>query len=85
MRLNLTSATMTKMLQRMSRAGWIEREADDENQWMMRVFLTMVGRAIHGEMEASKTKLDEEALLGFTVEVRLLFRRFLQHARDNLR
>lgn len=83
--LHVTPATITKMLQRMEKAGWIQRNPDEQDQRVMRVYLTEDGRAIRGEMEAILNCLDEEALEGFTLEERVLFRRFLQHARDNLR
>ncbi len=84
-RLHVTPATITKMLQRMEKAGWIQRRPDEADLRVMRVYLTHAGHAVRGEMEAVQKRLDEEAIEGFTLEERLLFRRFLQHARDNLR
>ena len=84
-RLTVTPATVTKMLQRLEKAGWIKRKPDGLDQRVMRVYLTDAGRSIQGEMETILKRLDQEALEGFTLEERVLFRRFLQHARDNLK
>ncbi len=82
--LHVTAATMTKMLQRMEKAGWLQRNPDSDDQRVMRVYLTEAGRAIQGEMLAVLQELDSKSLLGFTTEERVLFRCFLLHARDNL-
>ena len=84
-RLHVTRATMTKMLQRMQKAGWISRRPDEHDQRAMRVYLTDAGRAVRGEMHAILDRLDQETLDGFTMEERVLFRRLLLLARDNLR
>lgn len=83
-RLGVTPATVTKMLQRMEKAGWIQRRPDPADLRVSRAYLTEAGRAIRAEMDAVLQHLDEEAFAGFTLEERLLFRRFLLQTRDNL-
>ncbi len=83
-RLGVTPATVTKMLRRMEKAGWVIRRPDPADQRVSRAYLTEAGRAIIVEMDAALQRLDEEAISGFTLEERLLFRRFLLQARDNL-
>lgn len=83
-RLGVTPATMTKMLRRMEKAGWVIRRPDPADQRVSRVYLSEAGRAIRVKMDAALQRLDEEAFAGFTLEERLLFRRFLLQTRDNL-
>ena len=83
-RLGVTPATMTTMLQRMEKAGWVIRRPDPADQRVSRAYLTEAGRAIIVEMDAALQRLDDEAIAGFTLEERLLFRRFLLQTRDNL-
>jgi len=83
-RLGVTPATVTKMLRRMEKAGWVIRRPDTSDQRVSRAYLSEAGRAVIVEMDAALQRLDEEALAGFTLEERVLFRRFLLHTRDNL-
>ncbi len=83
-RLNVTPATVTKMLRRMEKAGWVIRRPDVADQRVSRAYLTDAGRAVRAEMDATLRRLDEEAFAGFTAEERLLFRRFLLQTRANL-
>jgi len=83
-RLNVTPATVTKMLQRMENAGWVIRRPDAVDQRVSRAYLTDAGRAVRAEMDATLRRLDEEAFAGFSTEERLLFRRFLLQTRANL-
>jgi MarR family transcriptional regulator, organic hydroperoxide resistance regulator len=84
-RMRITPATMTKMLQRMEKAGFIQRQADADDQRVMRVFLTDAGRAIKSDLMAVWQKMEEETFANFTLEERVLLRRFLLQMRDNLR
>ncbi len=83
-RLQITPATITKMLQRMEKAGFIQRQPDKEDQRVSRVYLTEAGRAIQSQVEAVWQAMDEETFSGFTFEERVLLRRFLLQMRQNL-
>jgi len=83
-RLHVTPATITKMIQRMERAGFVERREDPEDQRVSRVYLTAAGRAIRGDVQRVWRTLEEETFEGFSAEeCRLLLRLFLQ-MRENL-
>jgi DNA-binding MarR family transcriptional regulator len=77
-------ATVTKMIQRMERAGFLKRKADAEDQRISRVFLTETGRRVQDDVEGAWKRLEEETFAGFTVEERVLLRRFFVQIRDNL-
>jgi len=73
------------MLQRMEKAGFVERRPDPDDQRVSRVYLTEAGRAVRADVQQVWRQLEEEAFAGFTLEERVLLRRFLLHVRENLR
>lgn len=83
-RLKIAPATMTKMLQRMEKAGFVYRKPDPEDQRISRVYLTEAGRAIQNEVEAVWAKMDAETFSNFSLEERTILRRFLLQMRANL-
>lgn len=83
-RLRVVPATMTKMLQRMEKAGFVARQPDDEDQRVSRVYLTDAGREIRVVMRAVLQQLAEETFAGFTMEERVLLRQLLLRVHDNL-
>jgi DNA-binding MarR family transcriptional regulator len=83
-RLQKAAATVTKMLQRMEKAGFIRREPDVEDQRISRVYLTDVGHAVQTEVRAVLDTIDAEVIAGFTVEERVLLGRLLLQMRENL-
>jgi DNA-binding MarR family transcriptional regulator len=84
-RLQVQPATITKMLQRMQKAGFIERRPDPDDQRVSRVYLTEAGRAVRANVQEVWRQLEEEAFAGFTLEERVLLRRFFLHIRENLK
>jgi DNA-binding MarR family transcriptional regulator len=83
-RLRVQPATITKMLKRMEKAGFVERRPDLEDQRVSRVYLTEAGRAVRADVQQVWRRLEEEAFAGFTPEERVLLRRFFLHIRENL-
>lgn len=83
-RMEVTPATMTKMLQRMEKAGFIYRKPDAGDQRVSRVYLTDAGRAIQNEVEAIWRRMDEETFANFTAEERALLHQFFNRIRSNL-
>lgn len=84
-RLQVQPATITKMLQRMEKAGFIERRPDPEDQRVSRVYLTDAGRAVRADVQQVWRQLEEEAFAGFTLEEQVLLRRFFLQVRKNLK
>jgi DNA-binding MarR family transcriptional regulator len=83
-RLKITPATVTKMLQRMEKAGFIQRRTDIEDQRVSRVFLTDTGREVQRKVEKVFKTLESETFNNFTTEERVLLRRLLLQVRENL-
>jgi DNA-binding MarR family transcriptional regulator len=76
--------TLTKMLQRIEREGFVERRPDAEDARVSRVYLTERGRSLREAVEAVWHEVEAETIKGMTTEERMLFRRFLLQARTNL-
>jgi MarR family transcriptional regulator, organic hydroperoxide resistance regulator len=83
-RLGVQPATITKMLQRMEKAGFIERRPDPDDQRVSRVYLTEAGRSVQAGVQQVWRQLEAEAFAGFTLEERVLLRRFFLDIRANL-
>jgi DNA-binding MarR family transcriptional regulator len=82
--LHVQPATITKMLQRMEKAGFVERRPDAVDQRISRVYLTDTGRAIQEAVKQVWTTLEQETFAGFTLEERVLLRRFFVQIKENL-
>ena len=83
-RVKITPATVTKMLQRMEKAGFVLRKPDSTDQRISRVYLTDAGRAIQAKVEAIWQQMEQDAFVGFTQEELILLRQFLTQIRANL-
>jgi DNA-binding MarR family transcriptional regulator len=83
-RLELTPATVTKMLQRLEKAGFVQRQTDAEDQRVSRVYLTNAGRAIQADVARVLGQLAQETFLDFTIEERVVLRRLMLQMRENL-
>jgi len=82
--LQVQPATITKMIQRMEKAGFVARRPDPKDQRVSRVYLTEAGRMVQGEVERVWRTLEDETFAGFTFEERILLRRFFLQIRENL-
>ncbi len=77
-------ATVTNMLQRLERAGIVERRPDAEDQRISRVYATKKGRGLKEAVEEQWGKLEQESFAGFSIEERVLLRRLLLQVYRNL-
>ncbi len=80
----VSAPTITNMLKRMEKTGFIERCQDSEDQRVSRVYLTDAGREIRGSVEALWLEIDEQAFAGFSTDEQMFFRRLLMQVQDNL-
>ena len=83
-RLHVQPATVTKMLQRMEKTGFVERRHDAEDQRVSRVYLTEAGRSIRDDVQRVWRTLEEDTFAELTLEERLLLRRLFLQMRENL-
>jgi len=82
--LEITPATMTRMIQRMEKAGFVQRQPDASDQRLSRVYLTDAGRTVRVELESVWQRMDVECFNGFSDEERVVLRGFLLRLRANL-
>jgi len=82
--LGVEAPTVTKALQRMERAGLVQRRPDADDARVSRVYLTPRGRALEEPVRRAWHDLETAAMTGLTLEERLLLRRLLLQVRDNL-
>jgi MarR family transcriptional regulator, organic hydroperoxide resistance regulator len=83
-RLGVQAPTVTKMLQRMEEAGWVERYACPGDSRATRVVLTERGRALKAQVESAWSELEERTLDGLTEEERQYLQALLSRLRGNL-
>lgn len=77
-------ATVTNMLQRLEREGFVERRPDSEDQRISRVYTTAKGRDIEEGVQEKWSQLEQEAFGELSVEERVLLRRLLLQVYQNL-
>lgn len=81
-RIALDTATLAGVLDRMATAGWVRRETDPDDGRVARVFLTdKAWEAISG-LAAVIERTNTELLSNFSLEEKLLFKRFLRDVKD---
>ena len=82
--MGIQAATATKMVIRMERSGLVERKTDPEDQRVSQVYLTDLGRSLQSAVEEGWLTIEQEILKGFSLEERLLLRRYLEQLHKNL-
>jgi DNA-binding MarR family transcriptional regulator len=80
----ISPATMTKMLDRMAKAGLVERRTDVEDQRVSRVYLTGEGRSLREPIEGIWHEIEAQSLVNLTLDERILLRRLLLQVYENL-
>ena len=83
-RLCVEPPTITKMLQRMEKAGLVERRQDDEDGRASRVIVTAQGRALQQPILQVWADLEVRLLANMTLTEQMLLRRLLMQALANL-
>src|SRR3989440_13075797 len=82
--MEIQSATVTRMVIRMERSGFVERRTDLDDQRVSRVYLTDSGRSLQHVVEQGWMALEQQILADFSLEERLLLRRYLEQIYLNL-
>lgn len=82
--LGITRATITKMIQRMERSGFLKREPDANDRRVSRVYLTRAGHSVYADLESFQQQMDTESFRGFSEEEREVLHGFLLRIRENL-
>jgi MarR family transcriptional regulator, organic hydroperoxide resistance regulator len=84
-RLQVRPATVTKTIQRMEKAGFLERRHDDPNdERLSRVYLTQSGRDIQDAVRAMWEEFETQVYAGFSETEMATMGQWLTRVRDNL-
>lgn len=82
--LGVQPATVTNGLQRMERAGLVERRRDAQDQRVWRIYLTDEGKGLKESVQGMWRELEQRTFAGFTEEEQDQLGRFLRRIRQNL-
>jgi len=81
---HVSPATVTSMLQRMERDGWIERQRDPDDQRIVRVHLTEKAKAMREEAREAFRNLEKEVTSVLTKEERKTLQELLIKLHEHL-
>ena len=77
-RLILDTATLAGVLDRMVTSDWIRREVDTSDARVIRIYLTDKAKTITEDLEKTIDHSNNELLNNFSLEEKILFKRFLR-------
>ena len=83
--LGVKPSSLTSMLNRMEKAGLLERRASDTDQRAHNVYLTHKGKRVSRKLSAITRFINERTLAGFRGEEKLLLLRLLEHMMSNMK
>ena len=73
----LDKATLSGVLERMVKAGWIEKKADKKDRRLLSIFTAQKADDLKKKLINERQRSNEEILKPFSTEEKLLFKRFL--------
>jgi DNA-binding MarR family transcriptional regulator len=82
--LSVQGATITNMLQRMEEAGLVTRRRDPEDNRLVRVYLTEMGRQQERAISEQATRVEQSVFEGISAEERAVLRRMMKRMLDNM-
>lgn len=82
--LEVEPITLSRMVDRLTEAGLIERRADPNDRRAWKLYLTAEAQPLVGTMRAQAMELNEHALEGFSADERESLRHLLERMRENL-
>jgi DNA-binding MarR family transcriptional regulator len=82
--LDVTPATVSKIVDRMEAGGLVRRRADADDQRVSRVYLSADGRRLIEPSELIWDELERESFANMTAEERISLRRLLMQVLNNL-
>ncbi|MGD8291852.1 MAG: MarR family transcriptional regulator [Desulfobacterales bacterium] len=77
-KLVLDGATLSGVLDRMAAGGWVLKESDAEDKRVLRIFLTAKSKSLRSKLSQARNQTNEELLKPFTLEEKVLLKRFLR-------
>jgi DNA-binding MarR family transcriptional regulator len=77
-------ATITRMIDRLTKEGLVERRADAEDRRVSRVYLTEAGRGLKRPVENIWHEMEQVSFANLTLDEQVLLRRLLLQVHENL-
>jgi DNA-binding MarR family transcriptional regulator len=77
-RLQLDSATLSGVLERMTEAGWIEKQTDSDDRRLVHINLTDKALSLRDEFTKEIETINNGVMASFRMEERLLLERMLK-------
>ena len=77
-KLVLDGATLSGVLDRLASGGWILKESDAEDKRILRIFLTPKSKELKPKLSKARDRTNEDLLKPFTLEEKVLLKRFLK-------
>jgi DNA-binding MarR family transcriptional regulator len=84
-KLNISPAAATKVIKRLEEEGYIQRQSDEKDERLSRVFMQEAGRAVISGIKSSFKKLDEQTFQNFGDEDLDRLEDYLHHILMNLK
>jgi MarR family transcriptional regulator, organic hydroperoxide resistance regulator len=84
-KLKVRTASMTYNIKQLEELGWIHRERDAEDQRLVRVYLTEIGKQIEPQIIRVWNSLEDKLLADMPTEKREQFSALLQHILHNIK
>lgn len=82
--LSVQGATVTDMLQRMEEAGYVTRRRDDEDNRLVRVYVTELGREKERSIMEQFMKMEATIFANFDESERVVLRQMLNRMLHNI-
>ena len=82
--LNVTAPSITSLIQKMEKSGYISRRPDEQDQRVMRLSLTEKGESLIQSVKDVADRMEQILLEGMSLEEKLLFRRLMLQVNENL-
>jgi DNA-binding MarR family transcriptional regulator len=73
----LDKATLSDVLDRMVKGGWIEKRTDEKDRRLFAVYTSQKADDLKQDLIMERRKANEELMKGFSTEEKILFRRWL--------
>ena len=84
-KLDISPAAATKVIKRLEEEGYIQRQSDEKDERLSRVFMQEAGRAVISGIQSSFKKLDEQTFQNFDEDDLNRLEDYLRHILTNLK
>ena len=82
--MKIQASTVTKMIQRMEKSGFITRKNDENDKRVMRVYLTDKGKEIESKLREVMKEIGEKTFVNISFEEKIILKRVFMQMYDNL-